>query len=209
MKITDQEKFWAGKFGEEYSDRNIGETIISSNLALFSRIFKNTRNINSVLEFGANIGNNLLAIRHLLPNSNMHAVEINNHAIKRLKGNLPKCNVYPGSLFGETKWPICDLVLIKGLLIHLNPEKIQEAYKVLYESSKKYIIIAEYYNPTPVTISYRGHTDRLFKRDFAGELLDLYPDLGLVDYGFVYHRDATFPLDDITWFLLEKQNIGE
>jgi len=206
MKITEQEKFWAGKFGEEYSERNIGDTIISSNLALFSKILQNTQNIISVLEFGANIGNNLLAINNLLPKSNLHAVEINDHAIKTLMGNLPKCKVFPGSLFGEAKWPACDIVLIKGVLIHLNPEKIREAYKILYESSNKYIIIAEYYNPTPVTIPYRGHTDKLFKRDFAGEILDLYPDLGLVDYGFVYHRDATFPLDDITWFLLEKQN---
>ena len=26
----------------------------------------------------------------------------------------------------------------------------------------------------------------------------------LVDYGFVYHRDK-YPLDDITWFLLQKK----
>ncbi len=61
-------------------------------------------------------------------------------------------------------------------------------------------MVAEYYNPTPVAISYRGHNDRLFKRDFAGELLDLYPQLQLVDYGFVYRRDPSFPQDDLTWF---------
>ncbi|NDB35890.1 MAG: pseudaminic acid biosynthesis-associated methylase, partial [Flavobacteriia bacterium] len=43
------------------------------------------------------------------------------------------------------------------------------------------------------------------KRDFAGELLDTFPDLRLVDYGFAYKRDTSFPQDDITWFLLEKQ----
>jgi spore coat polysaccharide biosynthesis protein SpsF len=26
----------------------------------------------------------------------------------------------------------------------------------------------------------------------------------LVDYGFTYHRDNAFPMDDTTWFLLEK-----
>ena len=26
----------------------------------------------------------------------------------------------------------------------------------------------------------------------------------LVDYGFAYHRDKSFPQDDISWFLLEK-----
>ena len=28
-----------------------------------------------------------------------------------------------------------------------------------------------------------------------------YPDLKLVDYGFVYYKDPLFPLDDISWFL--------
>jgi spore coat polysaccharide biosynthesis protein SpsF len=43
----------------------------------------------------------------------------------------------------------------------------------------------------------------LFKRDFAGEMLDKYADLKLCDYGFVYHREK-FSQDDISWFLLEK-----
>ena len=54
-------------------------------------------------------------------------------------------------------------------------------------------------------MTYRGHSQRLFKRDFAGEMLDRFPDLTLVDYGFAYHRDANFPQDDTTWFLLEKR----
>ena len=55
-----------------------------------------------------------------------------------------------------------------------------------------------------VTVNYRGNSDRLFKRDFAGELMDRYP-LRLIAYGFSYHRDNYFPQDDSTWFLLEKK----
>jgi spore coat polysaccharide biosynthesis protein SpsF len=55
-----------------------------------------------------------------------------------------------------------------------------------------------------VEIDYRGHSGKLFKRDFAGEMLDRFPDLKLVSYGFCYHRDE-FPQDDSTWFLMEKQ----
>jgi spore coat polysaccharide biosynthesis protein SpsF len=36
-------------------------------------------------------------------------------------------------------------------------------------------------------------------------MLDRYDDLQLLDYGFAYHRDRQFPVDDITWFLLEKR----
>jgi spore coat polysaccharide biosynthesis protein SpsF len=65
-------------------------------------------------------------------------------------------------------------------------------------------MVCEYYNPTPVEVRYRGYDHALFKRDFAGELLDAFPQLSLVDYGFTWHRDTTAPLDDSTWFLLEK-----
>jgi spore coat polysaccharide biosynthesis protein SpsF len=94
--------------------------------------------------------------------------------------------------------------LIKGVLIHINPDALEQVYEKLYQAALKYICIIEYYNSTPVEVSYRGHSNRLFKRDFAGEVLDKYPDLKLVNYGFVYHRDNNFPPDDLTWFLLEK-----
>ena len=74
----------------------------------------------------------------------------------------------------------------------------------MYRCSSRYILVAEYYNPNPVSIVYRGETDRLFKRDFAGDMLDAYPDLSLADYGFAYHRDPKFAQDDISWFLLDK-----
>lgn len=100
-----------------------------------------------------------------------------------------------------------EFVLIEGVLIYLNPESLSNVYDILYHTSKRYICIAEYYNPTPVEVLYRGNTGKIFKRDFAGEMMDRYPNLVLVDYGFQYHRDRCFPLDDITWFLLEKSRI--
>lgn len=81
---------------------------------------------------------------------------------------------------------------------------LQKVYDKLYACANKYMLIAEYYNPKPVSNNYRGYENKLFKRDFAGELIDKYPDLRLRDYGFVYHRDQVFPQDDISWFLLEK-----
>ncbi len=97
-----------------------------------------------------------------------------------------------------------DFTLTKGLLIHINPDHLTRVYDLLYQSSNQYICVIEYYNPTPVEINYRGNQGVLFKRDFAGEILDRFQDLRLVDYGFVYHRDYHFPQDDTNWFLLEK-----
>ncbi len=69
----------------------------------------------------------------------------------------------------------------------------------------KYILLCEYYNPTPISLEYRGHSNKLFKRDFAGEMLEKYSNLELKDYGFSYSKDKNYPLDDITWFLMKKK----
>ena len=59
----------------------------------------------------------------------------------------------------------------------------------------------------PLSVTYRGHSERLFKRDFAGDFLDKYPDLNLIDYGFVYNRDMNLIRDDANWsFSRNKYN---
>jgi pseudaminic acid biosynthesis-associated methylase len=94
--------------------------------------------------------------------------------------------------------------LIKGVLIHINPNELNSVYEKLVASCEKYLLVAEYYNPSPVAIPYRGHSDRLFKREFAGEIMSNHPEMQLIDYGFSYRNDPNFPQDDITWFLMEK-----
>jgi len=200
---TMQEEFWAGPFGSDYSTRNVGPTLLAGNVALFARILSRTRNVTSIIEFGANIGLNLRALRTLLPSVALSAVELNGAAVKELE-KLPDITVYEKSLLGFHAGSACDLTLSKGVLIHIDPEQLEAAYETLYRHSRRYICIAEYYNPTPVEVPYRGHSNRMFKRDFAGELLSRYSDVRLIDYGFVYRNDPTFPLDDLTWFLLEK-----
>ena len=201
---TEQERFWAGDFGTEYSARNVGPNWVASNTALFAKVLARTENVGSVLELGANIGLNLMAIRNLRPEASLAAVEINETAATELR-KIQGLDVHVGSLIGFQPPRPFDLVLIKGVLIHINPDALPEVYETLYRSSGRYICLAEYYNPSPTAIPYRGHGDKLFKRDFAGDLLDRYGDkLRLVDYGFQYRRDRNFPQDDLTWFLLEK-----
>lgn len=203
---TEQEAFWHGEFGKEYASRNVGNQWIASNTALFSKVLQSTQPIGSLLEFGANIGLNLRALHALLPSTELSAIEINPHAVEQLRSlDLPSLtHVYAQSILefkAEKTW---DMTLIKGVLIHINPDELHNVYQRLYEYANRYICIVEYYNPSPVEVSYRGHSGKLFKRDFAGEMLDKYPDLKLIDYGFVYHRDVHFPQDDCTWFLLQK-----
>ena len=200
---TEQEKFWAGNFGDEYIERNQGNEAAASNLAFFSRILNHTQSVRSAIEFGANIGLNLESLRALIPDIELSAIEINQRAVKELE-KLSGVKTYAQSILTFEPDYARDLVLIKGVLIHINPESLPEVYERLYRISKRYICIAEYYNPAPVEVMYRGNKEKLFKRDFAGEMLDRFSDLSLVEYGFSYHRDVNFPQDDLTWFLLEK-----
>ncbi|MAS82674.1 MAG: pseudaminic acid biosynthesis-associated methylase [Legionellales bacterium] len=201
---SDQEDFWAGEFGTDYISRNNSQDYLAANLHFFGEILSKTNGISSVMEFGPNIGMNLKAISLLLPQVQLGGVEINSDANNALKSEFPDGNFFNQSIVEYKSTEKYDLCLIKGVLIHLNPDLLQVAYQKIYESAKKYVLIAEYYDRSPVTVEYRGHSDRLFKRDFAGEFLQQYPDFILKDYGFIYHADANFPQDDVTWFLMEK-----
>ena len=199
---TPQEEFWAGEFGDSYISRNESENLLASNIALFADIFSSLDNVPlSVMELGANIGMNIKAIQRLSPGAQFTGIEINKQASEILSET--GCEVIESSIIDAVTSKTFDLVLSKGVMIHLMQDQLVPTYKKMYEWSNRFILIAEYYNPTPVTIPYRGNSDRLFKRDFAGEFLDLFPDVVLRDYGFAYHR-GTYPQDDINWFLLEK-----
>jgi len=203
---TDQESFWAGEFGTEYIKRNQGGALLASNLNFFTKSLQSAYEINSAIEFGANIGMNLKALKLLRPLIDISAIEINDEAVNLLSEVVLRKNIFQESILDFKSNQFWDLVLIKGVLIHINPEFLPQVYKALYDSSNRYILVCEYYNPSPVEINYRGHKDRLFKRDFAGEMLKKYIDLKLIDYGFIYKNDPNFPQDDISWFLMEKSD---
>lgn len=202
---TEQEVFWAGEFGTKYIERNMGGGLLASNLSFFAKALRCAHGVRSCIEFGANIGMNLKALQLLHPGINCHGIEINADATKQLGEVIPPLQVHHTSMLNFQVEQTWDLVLVKVVLIHINPAALVRVYDKLVEASHRYLLVSEYYNPEPVAISYRGHSERLFKRDFAGEIMDRHPKMQLLDYGFAYRRDPDFPQDDITWFLMEKR----
>lgn len=197
---TEQERFWESDFGTQYTDRNKGPELLATRTAMLAKMLARCRDVGSVLELGANAGHNLIALKTLLPNAVLSGVEINPSAYEKLAA-IPGIKSHQGSLLHYRQK--ADFVFTSGVLIHIAPEALEQAYATLYECSIRYVAVAEYYNPAPVEVPYRGHTGKLFKRDFAGELMERYP-LKLTDYGFIYRRDPCFPADDVTWFVMEK-----
>src|ERR1035437_799528 len=175
---TEQERFWAGEFGTQYIERNRDH--LPAKISLFSKILHRATAISSAIEFGPNIGSNLVALKTLLPMVEVSGVEVNKDAYGVLK-QIPGIEAFNQSILEFDTDKKFDLSFFSGVLIHINPEFLPRCYDLLYKTSKKYIMVSEYYNPVPVTFQYRGHTEKAFKRDFAGEIMDRFPDLTLVD----------------------------
>lgn len=199
--MTEQEQFWRGEFGDEYVDRNAGK-LLGSNVNYFVQTLGRTHGVNSVYEIGCNIGLNLDALKILNNDLALHGCEINSKAaaISKSKGyDVENCSVFDSQ--EQRKF---DLVMTRGVLIHLAQERLPEVYDFMNKLSAKYLLVDEYFSPNPVEIPYRGHQERMYKRDFAKEMLQQL-DLEVVDYGFIWSQDPNFAQDDSNWFLLRKK----
>lgn len=199
---TPQETFWAGDFGNQYVGRNDIESLLYPRVAMWAAMLKSAHDVKSIRELGCNIGLNLLALKRLNPDLELSGWEINESAANEA-ANLGVADIRNDTVIKPIDAPQVDLTFTAGVLIHINPDHLKSVYDNLVNGSRRYVLVSEYYSPSPTAINYRGHSDRLFKRDFAGDLIDGY-GLKLIDYGFVYRRDNWAPQDDTTWFLLEK-----
>lgn len=207
-KETDQVKFWRGEFGDEYVNRNaVNRDHMKGRLALWVKISEYLQGDppKSILEVGPNIGLNLRALNLLTP-AELYAVEPNEKAREILLEDkvLPKENLING-FAGDYKLP-CDsveLAFTSGVLIHIHPDDLLAACRNIHASSSKYIVCYEYFSDKPEVIPYRGHDDKLFKRDFGAFWLDNFPDLKLLGYGFEW-KVAT-GMDNATWWVFEKK----
>ena len=125
---TPQEQFWAGEFGSAYIERNQGDKLLASNLDFFAKSLRQARQLTSCIEFGANIGMNLKALNLLFPGLQAHGIEINSDAAAQLVDTVPAAHVYNQSILDFNVSQSWDLTLIKGVLIHLNPEVWPSVY---------------------------------------------------------------------------------
>ncbi len=188
-KNTVQQKFWASKFGNDYTDRNDFD---SKTLDQFykkrygisrSKInneFLSKLKINNILEVGCNTGNQLKLLQQQ-GYKNLYGIEINKYAVAKAKKFTTDINIIQASAFDlPFKDNYFDLVFTAGVLIHINPRDLKAVMKEIYRVSKKYIWGYEYFNENHEQIVYRGLKDRLWKADFAKIYQEIFPDLKLI-----------------------------
>lgn len=154
---------------------------------------------------GREPGHNLEALR--LPNTSLEltGVEINPAAYAEL-AVVPNVHAVHSSFDSFEPGRRFDLVFTCGLLIHIHPEDLKSTYAKIASLTHRYVLFNEYYSPNPVEVSYRGHSGKLFKRDFAGEFLDAQKEFETVAYGFLWKRLEP-AWDNSNWTLLRRESV--
>jgi pseudaminic acid biosynthesis-associated methylase len=205
---SDQLRFWRGDFGNEYTDRNANSSReLRARVALWAPIMARLEGAppRRILEVGANIGNNLRALRQI-SDAEFFAIEPNEKARGVLvdDGVVPQGNVRDGFAAAiDLPDDAVDLAFTSGVLIHIHPDDLLASCSEIHRVSARYVVCIEYFSDKAEEITYRGHSERLFKRDFGGFWMDSFPDLQILDYGFAWKR--TTGLDNLTWWLMEKR----
>src|SRR5262245_41149402 len=208
MAATPHAEFRKGELGDDYTDRNVASTAqMQARLALWSEILSYTISAppSSILEIGPNLGINLRALR-LLSSARRFAVEPNEKArLILVRDHVVALDDVRDGLASKIDLPdgVADLAFTSGVLIHIHPDHLSASLNEIYRCSKRWIACIEYFSDTPQMIPYRGHDDRLFKRDFGALWLDSFSDLRTVAYGFAWKRVTG--LDNLTWWLFEKR----
>jgi pseudaminic acid biosynthesis-associated methylase len=201
-----QEDFWARDYALNYIRKN-SEFDVNLGASAWRQMLRKTSNIKSYLELGCNIGRNLTQLKITLPDAQPSIVEISTPAFDFVNSTFDLQYAFNGSII-ESSLPSknFDLAFTCGVLIHIHPKDLLENMQKLFSYSKKYVLIAEYFNRTPVSIEYQGQAEKLFKQDF-GKLFIKNFDTKLIDYGFLWgHIYDKAGFDDITWWLFEKNS---
>lgn len=203
---SEQEKFWADNYAEDYIKKNSQFDNKLGAEAWNKMLSKVGSNVNNYLECGCNIGRNIDQLKIAFPSAKPSIIEISKPAFSFVTAHHHFEHAFNGAILESTfEDGSFDLVFTMGVLIHINPDQLLEHMELMYRYSAKYILIGEYFNRTPTSIEYQGEKDKLFKRDFGKLFIENFK-VKLVDYGFLWgHMYDPAGFDDITWWLFEKR----
>jgi pseudaminic acid biosynthesis-associated methylase len=197
---TRLEALWAGDFGDDYVERNIGA---ERGRGEFWRGVLERLRPTTALEVGRNTGANLRWVAEAVGPENTAGVDVNRRALELVEQRIPGVDV---RLARARELPFADasfeLVFTMGVLIHQPPEELDAVMSEILRCSRRYVLCGEYFSEEAVEVAYRGERGALFKRDFGTDYERLSPKLKRLAAGFLSRDDGTW--DDVTWWLFEK-----
>jgi pseudaminic acid biosynthesis-associated methylase len=209
---TAQTRIWNADFGREYTDRNTFE--VEDLDSLYRKYFGITRTaINqdflraipkdaTFLEVGCNAGNQLLLLQRM-GYTNLSGIELQPYALEIARSRTRNISLSQGSAlsipYGDASF---DVVFTSNVLIHIAPEDLPRAIDEIHRCARKFIWGVEYYAPSVTEVNYRGHSQLLWKMDYAQKYLSRFNDLELTREQRVPYLEG---VNVDTVFLLEKK----
>ena len=192
------EGLWAGEFGDAYIERN---PILHEGRAPFWESLVARHGIGSVLEVGCGQGGNLMRMLPLMPPDRIWGVDVNATAVERARANAPGTNVVQSS---ARQLPFrdrfVDLSYTVGVLIHQAEEALPDVLGEIVRCSNRFVLWCEYFAPQTEEVPYHGETGTLFRRDYGAIYASLFPDLTVVEEGYLESE----AWDRGTWQLLRR-----
>jgi pseudaminic acid biosynthesis-associated methylase len=209
---TAQTRIWNADFGREYTDRNTFD--VEDLDSLYRKYFGITRTaINqdflrtipkdaTFLEVGCNAGNQLLLLQQM-EYTNLSGIELQPYALEIARSRTRNISLAQGSAlsipYGDASF---DIVFTSGVLIHIAPEDLPRAMDEIHRCARTFIWGMEYYAPSVTEVNYRGHSQLLWKMDYAQKYLSRFNDLELArEQRIPYLEGAN--VDNV--FLLKKK----
>ena len=198
---------WQGKFGGEYTDRNIlprpemdklylsryGISRSELNRTFIGNLPKDIR----ILEVGCGIGNQLLILQGMGFNK-LYGIDIQPYTVELAKQYSKGINIIEASAFDiPFKDKYFDMVFTSGLLIHIPPELVEQVIAEILRCSNRYVWGYEYFSPDYVEVPYRGESGALWKADFASMF-----NLKVIKQVYLPYLDCN---NVDTMYLLEKR----
>ena len=195
------EELWAGDFGDQYVERNRDA---ETGRQAFWEEQLTRLGVRSVLEVGCNIGGNLRWIAEVVGAENVAGVDVNEKALEILRERVPgvDARLAParGLPFDDGQF---DLVFTTGVLIHQHPDELPGVMAEIVRCSGRFVICGEYHADELTEVPYRGQEGALFKQDYGALYQRSFPELELVDDGFLSPREGRW--DDLTYWIFEKR----
>ncbi|MGQ3076555.1 MULTISPECIES: pseudaminic acid biosynthesis-associated methylase [Rhizobium/Agrobacterium group] len=205
--FNDQELFWRSSYSKDYilKNSNFDRGLL---LKGWREIVRKIDAPDTILEYGANIGRNIEALSDIFPAASKTAIEISPDAASVLRDKFPALNIINKSILeSSVEGGSYELAFTMGVLIHIHPDNLIDSLRRIISSSKRYVLVGEYFNREPVSLTYQGEEEKLFKCDFGKIILEKFGDeLSLLDYGFLWgHLYDKGGFDDITWWMFERR----
>lgn len=196
----DLESMWAGKFGDEYVERNAAP--IEARRHFWERVLADFP-ASRILEVGCAHGEELTHLSNLVEPHDLWGVDVNERALTEVRQRVPGVNAVWG-LARELPFRdrFFDAVFTIGLLIHQPDGTLPIVMNEIARCSKRWVMCGEYYAEETTDINYRDRPGILFKRDYGRLYQEWIPGLVLRHSEELTVEESGF--DRVTWHVLER-----